>query len=99
MSTTKRSPIWTGPFWVALTERTIASAAGAALAAVGTEAVGIVQLDPAAIGSLAAGAALVSVLKGLAGSAVTGSPSLGGEWLKPSTRARGGEVPQHLYDA
>lgn len=99
MSTTKRSPIWTGPFWVALAERTIASAAGAALAAVGTDAVGILDVDPAAVGSLAAGAALVSVLKGLAGSTVTGSPSLGGERLKASPYARGGEAPQHRYDA
>lgn len=78
--------IWTGKFWKATTERAIATAAQGALATLGTDLFGILNVDAVSVASIAGGAALVSVLKSLAVTAATGSPSLGGEKLdKPNT--------------
>lgn len=65
-------------FWRDLCERVVSSAAGGALAALGAGAVNILQVDVQAVLGIAAGTALVSLLKGLAASKVgeSGSPSL-----------------------
>src|SRR5699024_754840 len=76
--------IWTGKFWKATTERAIATAAQGALATVGTDLFGLLDVDAVAVLSIAGGAALVSVLKSVAVTAATGSPSAGGgETLEP----------------
>lgn len=49
-----------------LLERMVSSAAGAALAAIGADAVNLLQVDYRQVVGLAAGAAVVSLLKGLA---------------------------------
>lgn len=70
--------IWTGTFWKATTERAVASAAGGALTALGTDLVGILDVDVVGVLSIAGGTALVSILKALAASKVTGTASLTG---------------------
>ena len=76
--------IWTAQFWKATTERAIATAAQSALAALGTDLVGVLDMDAVAVLSLAGGGAVLSVLKSIAATAATGSPSIGGgETLEP----------------
>lgn len=70
--------IWTLAFWKATAERAISSAAGGALTALGTDLFGILDVDAVGVASIAAGTALVSVLKALAASKVTGTASLTG---------------------
>ena len=70
--------IWTGKFWKATTERAIATAAQSAIAALGTDLIGVLDMDATAVLSLAAGGAILSVLKSIAATAATGGPSVGG---------------------
>lgn len=73
----------TKAFWVAAGERAVKTAAQTAAATIGTDAlVSASDLDYLALGSVSAGAALLSVLTSLA-SASTGTegPSLAGESL------------------
>lgn len=73
--------IWKTSFWKATTERAVATAAQSAIAALGTDLIGVLDMDAAAVLSLAAGGAILSVLKSVAATAATGGPSLGGESL------------------
>ena len=80
--------IWTGKFWKATAERAIATAAQSAVAALGTDLIGVLDIDAVAVLSLAGGGAVLSILKSIAATAATGSPSIGGgETLdgKPNT--------------
>ena len=70
--------IWTGKFWKATTERAIATAAQSAIAALGTDLIGVLDMDAMAVLSLAGGGAILSILKSIAATAATGSPSIGG---------------------
>lgn len=70
--------IWTAQFWKATTERAIATAAQSAIAALGTDLIGVLDMDVVAVLSLAGGGAVLSVLKSIAATAATGSPSIGG---------------------
>ena len=70
--------IWTGKFWKATTERAVSTAAQAALAGIGTDLVGVLDMDAVGILSLAGGGAILSVLKSVAATAATGGPSVGG---------------------
>ena len=58
--------MWTKAFWQDLAERSVASAAGGALTALGGGAVDLWTVDARLVSGFAAGAFLVSVLKGLA---------------------------------
>ena len=73
--------IWNAMFWKAAAERAIATAAQSALAALGTDVIGVLDMDATAILSIAAGGAVLSVLKSVAATAATGGPSLAGESL------------------
>ena len=76
--------IWTGKFWKATAERAVSTAAQAALAGIGTDLVGVLDMDAVGILSLAGGGAILSTLKSIAATAATGSPSMGGgETLEP----------------
>ena len=70
--------IWTAQFWKATTERAIATAAQSAIAALGTDLIGVLDIDAVAVLSLAGGGAVLSILKSIAATAATGSPSIGG---------------------
>ena len=70
--------IWTGKFWKATAERAVSTAAQAALAGIGTDLVGVLDMDAVGILSLAGGGAILSILKSIAATAATGSPSMGG---------------------
>ena len=70
--------IWTGKFWKATAERAVSTAAQAALAGIGTDLVGVLDMDAVGILSLAGGGAILSILKSIAATAATGSPSVGG---------------------
>lgn len=75
-----RPEMTTGQFWAAALERAVKTAAQVAAALIGTGAVGITELDWAQIGSVAATAAVVSVLTSLASDRVgLPGPSLVGE--------------------
>ena len=85
--------IWTGKFWKATAERAIATAAQGALATLGTDLFGILDVDAVAVLSIAGGAALVSVLKSVAVTAATGSPSAGGgETLGPRVNTHRADI-------
>lgn len=76
--------IWSSAFWKATTERAIATAAQSAVAVLGTGAVGLLDIDAVAVLSVAGGGAVLSILKSIAATAATGSPSAGGgETLEP----------------
>lgn len=70
--------IWTAQFWKATAERAVSTAAQAALAGIGTDLVGVLDMDAVGILSLAGGGAILSVLKSVAATAATGGPSMGG---------------------
>lgn len=70
--------IWNAQFWKATAERAIATAAQSALAALGTDLIGVLDIDAVAVLSLAGGGAVLSILKSVAATAATGSPSIGG---------------------
>ena len=76
--------IWSSAFWKATAERAIATAAQSAAAVLGTGAVGLLDIDAVAVLSVAGGGAVLSILKSIAATAATGSPSAGGgETLEP----------------
>ena len=76
--------IWTAVFWKATAERAIATAAQSTIAALGTDLIGVLDMDAMAVLSLAGGGAVLSILKSIAATAATGSPSAGGgETLEP----------------
>mgnify|MGYP006193196925 CR=1 FL=1 len=82
--------IWTATFWKATAERVIASSAGGALSAVGTDLFGILDVDGIGVLSLAGGAGLVSLLKALAAIKVTGTASIvGAETVSPKVGRHG----------
>ena len=70
--------IWSAQFWKATAERAVSTAAQAALAGIGTDLVGVLDMDAVGILSLAGGGAILSVLKSVAATAATGGPSMGG---------------------
>ena len=80
-----RPEMTTGAFWLAAAERAVKTAAQVAAALIGTGAVGITELDWAQIGSVAATAAVVSVLTSLASDRLGSQPgpSLVNEHLTP----------------
>ena len=85
--------IWTGKFWKATAERAIATAAQSALAALGTDLVGVLDMDAVGILSLAGGGAVLSILKSIAATAATGSPSIGGgETLEPRVNTHRADI-------
>ena len=85
--------IWTGKFWKATAERAIATAAQSALAALGTDLVGVLNIDAVAVLSLAGGGAILSILKSIAATAATGSPSIGGgETLEPRVNTHRADI-------
>lgn len=86
--------IWTGKFWKATTERAIATAAQSAIAALGTDLIGVLDIDAVAVLSLAGGGAVLSILKSIAATAATGSPSAGGgETLEPRINTHRADRP------
>ena len=85
--------IWTAQFWKATAERAIATAAQAALAALGTDLVGVLDMDAVGVLSLAGGGAVLSILKSIAATAATGSPSIGGgEVLEPRVNTHRADI-------
>ena len=85
--------IWTAQFWKATAERAIATAAQSALAALGTDLVGVLDIDAVAVLSLAGGGAVLSILKSIAATAATGSPSVGGgEVLEPRVNTHRADI-------
>ena len=75
-----RPEMTTAQFWAAALERAVKTAAQVAAALIGTGAVGVTELDWAQIGSVAATAAVVSILTSLASDRVgLPGPSLVGE--------------------
>ena len=85
--------IWTGKFWKATTERAIATAAQSAIAALGTDLIGVLDMDAMAVLSLAGGGAILSILKSVAATAATGSPSVGGgETLEPRVNTHRADI-------
>ena len=86
--------IWTGKFWKATTERAVSTAAQAALAGIGTDLVGVLDMDAVGLLSLAGGGAVLSILKSIAATAATGSPSAGGgETLEPRINTHRADRP------
>ena len=80
----KRPEMTTATFWAGTVERAVKTMAQVAAALIGTGAVGITELDWAQIGSVAATAAVVSVLTSLASDRIgpAPGPSLTGEAVK-----------------
>lgn len=70
--------MWSKQFWKETVERAIKTAAQTAVALIGTELVGIMELDWVQITSVSAVAALLSVLTSVGSDPVgkTGTPSL-----------------------
>jgi hypothetical protein len=64
--------VWTKSFWLDAIERSIKTACQVAAAAIGTTGVGITALDFMGIASVAATAALFSILTSVGSSAATG---------------------------
>ena len=67
--------MFTKAFWKATTERTVASIAGGALSVIGADTFGALEANWVGIASVAAGAGVVSLLKGLAVGYKDGNPS------------------------
>lgn len=67
--------MFTKAFWRATAERVVASVAGGALAAIGSDAFGVVEADWQGIASVALGAGVVALLKALAVGYKDGNPS------------------------
>lgn len=86
------SVLSTSKFWIATAERAVKTAGQTAVAFLTADVTGVLEVDPVQAASVVGLAVVVSVATSLGSIPVTGSPSLGGERLKPSTRARGGEV-------
>ena len=85
--------IWTSKFWKATTERAVSTAAQAALAGIGTDLVGVLDMDAVGLLSLAGGGAVLSILKSIAATAATGSPSAGGgETLEPRVNTHRADI-------
>lgn len=78
--------MFTLAFWRATLERVLSSIAGGALAALGSDAIGVFDVDFSKVASVALLAGLVSLLKALVvGKATDGGPSLGNaETLNPA---------------
>lgn len=78
---TNRPEMTTSQFWLSTLERAVKTFAQVAAAMLGTNAVGILDVDWQQIGSVAASAAVVSVLTSLASDRIgsTPGPSLVGE--------------------
>lgn len=76
----RRPEMTTAQFWASAAERAVKTAAQVAAALIGTGTVGVTELDWAQIGSVAATAAVVSVLTSLASDRIgLPGPSLVGE--------------------
>lgn len=58
--------MWTKAFWIDAGERAVKTFAQAAVAAIGANALGVLDVDWVALGSVAALAAIVSVLTSIA---------------------------------
>lgn len=81
--------MWTAAFWKATAERVVASIAGGALSAIGTDWVDLYEMDARAVTSIALGAGLVSLLKALAGEQFRIGGTAGPSWANESvTRGR-----------
>lgn len=82
-------------FWRATLERVISSIAGGALAALGSDALGVFDVDFGKVASVALLAGLVSLLKALiVGKATDGGPSIGNaEALNPAAPKEAIAVP------
>lgn len=65
--------MWTRRFWLDAGERALRTAAQTALGVLGADGTGLVTAGPAAVGTAAGLAALVSVLMSLVGSATSAS--------------------------
>lgn len=96
---TARSPIATGAFWAGLAERAGSTFAGALLATLGASSAGILSVDwPAAL-SVAALAAVVSILKAFAAPGFTaGLPAAQVEPPAAPPRAATWDVFDHGYE-
>ena len=86
----------TKAFWQAAAERVVSSIAGGALAALGSDAIGVFDVDFGKVASVALLAGLVSLLKALiVGKATDGGPSLGNaETLNPAAPEKAVAVPE-----
>lgn len=83
-----RSVLATGAFWLATGERAVKTAAQAAVTMIGTNAIGITEIDWAGLGSVAAFAGFASALSSLASAGIGNSgPSLASEELAPTPPA------------
>lgn len=87
--------MFTLAFWRATLERVLSSVAGGALAALGSDALGVFDVDFGKVASVALLAGLVSLLKALVvGKATDGGPSLGNaETLNPAAPEPAVAVP------
>ena len=65
--------MFTRKFWRDTAERAISTAAEAAVAILGADAFNIIDIDPLHVGGIAAGAALLAVLKAV-GASARGNP-------------------------
>lgn len=74
-----RSIYTTSAFWQAAVERAIRTLAQGALAAIGTDAIGVMDADWAAIGSVAVMAAVLSLLMSIATASTGTGIALGPE--------------------
>ena len=63
--------IWTSTFWLALAERSVSTAAQAAILALGAGQLNALEADWQTVGGFALGGAVLAALKGLAVNAAT----------------------------
>jgi hypothetical protein len=87
--------MFTLTFWRATLERVLSSIAGGALAALGSDALGVFDVDFGKVASVALLAGLVSLLKALiVGKVTDGGPSIGNtETLNPAAPKEAVAVP------